>query len=222
MPETVQHGTWLLIDAAGPLLVTGLVRNGRWMEMRTSREGFLEHLRADIETLLGKAGLSVSDLDGCLYAAGPGSTLGLRLAAMFLKGLMELPALAHWRCLSYNNLCLACAGFLDPDRPEACTLLAPWRGDRFHRVDYQPSDGAFSLSFVDTNTLADLSLRFVALGNRGPRLPREVHSIPYPANRIPEILAAHPDLLVRSETPSLYTAETTEFARWNAERHTAQ
>jgi tRNA A37 threonylcarbamoyladenosine modification protein TsaB len=221
MPEYIQNGTWLLIDAAGPALVTGFVHEGAWQASRTNTGGFLESLKPDLEALLRETGLKLSELTGCLYAAGPGSTLGLRLAAMFVKGLMQLPALGHWQCLSYNNLSLACAGQLDPDQPQACSLLAPWRRDRLHLVEFDPREGRFLLSATDPESVSGSGPPCVLLGNRAPRLPQTVTAVPYPADRIPEILSAFPGLLVQVAEPALYTAEETEFARWSAERHVA-
>jgi tRNA A37 threonylcarbamoyladenosine modification protein TsaB len=222
MPESLQHGTWLLLDAAGPDLCTGLIRDDRWLAFRSTRDGFLESLKPSVEALLGESGMKLPDLMGCLVAAGPGSTLGLRLAAMFATALLQLDSLAHWRCLSYNNLSLACAASLNPSNPEPRVLLAPWRRDRFHRAEFAPSSGEFKLSGIEASSVTNLSLQCVILGNRASHLPDHVKRVPYPAQRIPEVLKAFPGLLVPSSAPVLYAAEETEFARWRGERHTAQ
>jgi hypothetical protein len=134
---------------------------------------------------------------------------------------LQLPGLAHWRCLCYNNLSLACAATLDPDKPEACALLAPWRRDRLHLVEFEPREGRFSLGVAEPESVSGKPIQCVILGNRASRLPENIPSVPYPADRIPEILSAFPDLLGPSTGPVLYVAEETEFARWSAERHTA-
>lgn len=222
MPELLQEGTWLLLDAAGPVLCVGLLRDHDWLAFRETREGFLEALKPSMEAVLEESGTTLPELRGCLLAAGPGSTLGLRLAAMFATGLLGLPALAHWQCLSYNNLSLACAGDLDPAKPEDAVLLAPWRRDRFHRVDFDALTDRFTLSGIEKPPVSKKPLRCVMLGNRNTQLPEGVTPVPYPAKQIPAILKAFPDLLVASPTPTLYSAEKPEFARWKAERHAAR
>ena len=94
MVEQLSNGPWMLIDAAGPETVIGLVQGGKWLA-RNNREGdFLEWHEAAIGKVLEEAGLSLPELEGTLYASGPGSTLGLRHADPLSHGDASAGALA--------------------------------------------------------------------------------------------------------------------------------
>lgn len=217
MSRRWQAGRWLLIDAAGPGLITGIIENGEWLVRGSHSGGFLESLKPGVASLLEKAALELSDLNGVICSTGPGSTLGLRLAAMFVRGLLQQPALRHWQCLTYNNLQLACAGEIRSGSGE-CRLIAPWRRDRLHKVTFDPGPPPqFALAAVSPDEAKGLPA--VALGNRGSSLRGDFPRVDYPADRIPQILGKWPTLLTSTRQPELYSAETTEFAKWTSTRH---
>jgi tRNA A37 threonylcarbamoyladenosine modification protein TsaB len=222
MADSTRLDTWLLLDAAGPRLIAGLVSDGRWLAMHASSDGFLEALPAAIDHMLRETGLQLPQLAGSWYACGPGSTLGLRLAAMLLRGLLAQPALSHWRLRQYNNLALACAGRVDPAAPQPVRLAAPWRRDRLHLADLHPGPPArYKLAATSPEEAAAQGIARVDLGSRPARLAPDIAPIPYPAERIPRILSAYPELLIPVDTPTLYTAAEPEFVRWSPQRHSA-
>jgi tRNA A37 threonylcarbamoyladenosine modification protein TsaB len=217
MTREWQDGRWLLIDAAGPALVMGILEKGSWLCMETFSGGFLESLKPGVKTLLEKSSLELNSLSGIICSSGPGSTLGLRLAAMFVRTLLQQPGLEHWQCLTYNNLELACADRSKPGGP-MCRLAAPWRRDRLHLATFHPGPPAqFKLEAVPAEETTGLPV--VELGNRVASLPEEADRISYPAEKIPQILGDWPDLLSQTRQPELYSVETPEFARWTSTRH---
>lgn len=219
MPENWAAGHWLLIDAAGPALVTGLLKDGDWLEFRQASDGFLECLQPEVAALLARHQLSLTTLHGCLFASGPGSTLGLRLAALFLRTLLQLPELAHWTCYAYNTLALACAATLDPDHPARASMLAPWRRDRLHGVTFLPEERRFALFATHPDAPVVRGLPMAQLGNRAAISPADRVPRPTPFGRVPHLFAAFPDLLTPVTVPALYQAEETVFARWKPQRH---
>jgi len=221
-PQETQDTPVLLIDAAGPLLVTGLLNHGGWICRQTSEGGILEHLKSDLETVLETGNLRLEDLRGCFFAEGPGSTLGLRLAALFLKGLKEVPALSEWNWFTYNNLALAAAArSLDADIP-LVAMAAPWRKDLMHHVEFNRAECSVQLGTSAPDAVRGQSVPVVELGRR-TRLSKTADCLnPYPWERIPHVLAAFPDLLKASGDPEPYIAITPEFARWNALPHASR
>lgn len=220
MDKGWQDGDWLLLDAAGPELVLGLLRDGRWLNYETHADGFIESLQKGVEAILAKASINLQSLHGIVFATGPGSTLGLRLAAMFVRTLLQLPELRHWRCLTYNNLELACAAEVDSTQSKPFQIGAPWRKNRLHRATFNPGDSrSFALDTVDLDNSQPTPLPVVVLGNRASTLPADLPSLAYPSDRIPEILADWPVLLKEAAQPDLYSAEDPDFARWTSSRH---
>jgi tRNA A37 threonylcarbamoyladenosine modification protein TsaB len=223
MADSAQGGTWLLVDAAGPAMVAGLVRHSQWLAVRNEPGGFLESLPGNIRAVLAESGLALADLAGAWYACGPGSTLGLRLAAMLLRGLQAMPHLRHWRTFQYNNLALACAGLLDPARPAAIAIAAPWRRDRMHRAVFAPGPPPrFTTDAAPPEAVMNSRIQSVDLGARPAALPDGISRIAYPAGRIPQILNAFPTLLEPVDQPAPYTAADPDFARWSRQRHAAR
>ncbi len=217
MPDNLPQGDWLLLDAAGPLTLAAVLRNGDWLRREASDAGSVEALHALLRRLLGAAGLDWSDLAGVLYARGPGSTLGLRLAALFIRGLQELPPLRHWRCLQYQNLELACASLVGPGRDAPAEAAAPWRAGHLHHVRFAPgAPGGFVRGAVTPQEVSARGIPVFGLGKAG----NWPGALPYPDARIPELLGAFPQLL-EAGPPTPYLCEEPSFARWSAGRHRA-
>ena len=175
-----------------------------------------------MEVILARSGTKLPELAGCLYACGPGSTLGLRLAAMFLRGLMELPPMRHWQCFQYHNLALALADRAESLLNRRQAAVAPWRKDRLHHtiMETGPSP-SFHHDGITPQKAAEMQLPGVFLGRR----PRNAHAglqwQPYPHERIPATLERFPELLEAVSAPAPYAAEEPEFARWSPQRHSA-
>lgn len=88
-----------------------------------SRDGFGHHIFQQIESLLGKLGWRVDDIDCFAAAAGPGSFTGVRVALSAIKGLAEA---AGKPMVAVSNLqALAAFG----DAPLRAPLLDARRGE---------------------------------------------------------------------------------------------
>lgn len=81
LPET----PLLVVDASSPTTRCALWQQGRFLASRESALAPLTALPEAIEYCLSTANLSLESLAGYLYCEGPGSVLGLRLAAMMLR-----------------------------------------------------------------------------------------------------------------------------------------
>lgn len=84
-PENLR-GTFLLVDAASPLVQTALWREGEWIRWSGSREEAGRSLFAGVEEIFKTEQISLEDLNGFFFCEGPGSMLGIRIAAMAIRG----------------------------------------------------------------------------------------------------------------------------------------
>jgi hypothetical protein len=222
MDNPVRNGTWLMLDAAGPVTVIGLVENGGWGPMKCADGEFIESLEPELREVLADGGVQLDQLQGCLYACGPGSTLGLRLAAMFLRGLMELPGLSGWECFQYQNLALSAASIEDGMLNRRLAAVAPWRRDRLHHTVMEPGQPArFHHDGISPQQAGELKLPGFLLGRRPGNAAQGIDWQPYPHERVPEVLSAFPELLEPVKSPTPFSAEEPEFARWSPQRHSA-
>ena len=217
MDEAWINGTWLLMDAAGPESVVGILKGGKWLEKERHAGDFLEWHQQAVERLLKATGLELSDLTGVLYAKGPVSTLGLRLAAMFIRTITLHPDLSHWQVLEFNNLELALAGESENGHSQ---LVAPWKKERLHvsSIKGKGRKACFTSASIEASEAGNS--KGVVLG-RGRGISPSIDWIPYPIERIPGILASHPGLLHPNPEPAPHAVEDPQFAQWHSRRHSA-
>lgn len=223
MDSPSKAGRWLLIDAAGPNSVAGLIEKDRWIAMEKTDKGFLEWLEPAIESILLKSSVQLPDLSGLIYASGPGSTLGLRLSALFCRTLLGLPELNHWSCWQYQNLELAILAHRKTSAGLTHSMVAPWRKDRFHCVSIQATGPAqFAHKGIHPDEVAESRIPGVVLGRKPPSAGDDLDWLPYPIEEIPALLSEYQELLTPVTSPTPYTAETPDFVRWNPKRHTGK
>ncbi|MEX0324816.1 MAG: hypothetical protein AB3N33_01875 [Puniceicoccaceae bacterium] len=220
MVDLSPGGIWLLLDAAGPVSTIGLLSEGEWKGTTQEEGDFLEWHADATRVLLGENSLSLEDLSGAIYASGPGSSLGLRLAAMFIRSLLQVPALAHWQCLQYHNLELALA---TGGASRWNELVAPWRRDCLHiaRLEKRTPLG-FQKDALRIDEGRPLPAHGILLGRRPANQLQAIEWHPYPARDIPATIFAFPELLTAVDVPLPYVAEEPEFARWSPRRHGAE
>jgi len=222
MADGIRQGMWLLIDAAGPVSVVGLLDKRGWLASRRSEGDFLELLDAGISSLLSEYHFEFRSLNGVLYASGPGSTLGLRLAALYIRSLLELPELQHWCCYQYHNLEVAICSQWTVDEHVPTAAVAPWRRDRLHRSRWQADSVKFENDSIAPMEATVGNMPGFSLGKRHPGNRIEVHWKDYPIEKIPATLNLFPWLLRKTTQPIPYSAEAPQFVQWNPTRHSAK
>ena len=81
----------LAIDTTSEFASIALAEGGRVLEevAMESPDGFAHVMFPDIERLLDRHGLKITDIDGFAAAAGPGSFTGVRVGLTAAKGLAE-------------------------------------------------------------------------------------------------------------------------------------
>ena len=222
MVDGIHKGIWLLIDAAGPVTVIGLVSEGNWLAMKVSEGDFLETLESGVGGLLHERDLILRDISGVIYGSGPGSTLGLRLAAIFIRTLLQLPELDHWCCYQYHNLALAICSHWQNESGSEEAAVAPWRRDRLHISQVDKETMRFRNDSISPAKAVSRRLAGISLGRRHPGSSIDLQWQAYPVEKIPMTLKHYPWLLEQTASPAPYMAEIPEFAQWNPTRHSAK
>jgi tRNA threonylcarbamoyladenosine biosynthesis protein TsaB len=87
----VRERLLLAIDTTSEFASIALAEGGRVLEevAMESPDGFAHVMFPDIERLLDRHGLKITDIDGFAAAAGPGSFTGVRVGLTAAKGLAE-------------------------------------------------------------------------------------------------------------------------------------
>lgn len=212
----------LYLDAASPAIAVGLRAGAseavRWE--RTQDEAGVALFRA-IEQLTRAAGTSPAEVATVVFCEGPGSLLGVRLAAMALRTWAALPRERPLEIFGYRSLELVAAG-----------LLARGQGGPFHVI----VDGRRSTWNALT---VDAAGAFGAIRRRPAAeafpagepvfhpqgfplwqaLPLGVQVVAYNPADLPELARSHP-LLHRVETPEAFMTEMPTYREWTPEHPT--
>lgn len=93
----------LVLDVSSPSIQLGLAKTDGWVQLASSKNQALD----GIFQLVQQLDINLHKVDSIFFCAGPGSTLGLRLALAFIKTL-EWERKGELKLFSYNALDLAC------------------------------------------------------------------------------------------------------------------
>ena len=84
--------TPLAVDASSRLIQVGIPENEGWLHVASVELPALEGLFRATSAILNKVNRQLSEVDGLFFCQGPGSTLGLRISAAFVKTVLwEIP-----------------------------------------------------------------------------------------------------------------------------------
>ena len=158
--DSERFSTPLVVDASSNSIQVGIPKTDGWRHVETIELPALEGLFLATSCILNKVNRKLKEVDGLFFCPGPGSTLGLRISAAFVKTVLweskdEIPL------YSYNALDLASRMLESPP----VHLQAPFRkGWRFVRTqngneaiggkDIHESERALSL-FPESHHLPD-------------------------------------------------------------------
>lgn len=93
----------LFLDACSPKVQIGILHKNKWIGYFKSEEQALQSLFQGIEISLKMAGIEFEQVTGFAYCEGPGSLLGIRLAAMAIRGWKELNLFKDKEVYKYNS-----------------------------------------------------------------------------------------------------------------------
>jgi hypothetical protein len=206
--------TPLVVDASSSVIQVGIPEKKGWLHVESVELPALEGLFIATSGVLKQIGRELSEVDALFFCQGPGSTLGLRISAAFVKTVLWESA-GGIPLYSYNALDLASRM---PGNPPA-HLQAPFRkGWRFVRSqngheaigdkEIHESERAFSL-FPESHHLPDPrgndeSIDFsklITYDLAGSRGLQDLKLVALPA-----------------ESPDVYSPTPPSFKKWTPER----
>ena len=123
---------WWLMLPSSPVQV-GIPSKDNWQALHRVEAQALEGLFSATEKVLHDSGIEISKIKRVFFCEGPGSTLGLRLAAAFVRTLDGAIKSSDFKVYAYNALDLA--SILAPQKN--AIIQAPFRvGFRFVRIPH--------------------------------------------------------------------------------------
>lgn len=214
-------GPWLFMDAAGADVRIGCWEAEKWLAWeRTAGRLAVEGLFAATDGVLERAGVRLEECAGVVFVEGPGSILGIRIAAMAVRAWRALPVLAGRPVWGVGSLALAGHLLLRADPAQRdFSLLADSRQGRWNVSVVR--DGVVRDGFEEKRAeeLAALPRPCFRISQRALGMP-PVDCENYPAGLLEEdagVLTV-PGLLRQIEEPDAVNMPGV-FAKWEPGRH---
>ena len=200
----------LVVDASSTPVQVGIAGEEQWLRLESVELPALEGLFRATSLLLEKTGRKLREVDALFFCQGPGSTLGLRISAAFVKTVLwerrgKIPL------YSYNALDLAARMAESPPLHLQAPFRKGWRFVRHQdgdapvgKKEIRPAEEAFSL-FSDSHHLPD---------------PRKAGSSIEPSRLLSYDLTRTKGLLdlapvaSPAESPEVYSPSPPSFRKW--------
>lgn len=209
----------LFLDCSGPGVKLGILRKGVWVDYRHTPGSALETLFEEVEVLLEGQRLTLPDVRGIWFCAGPGSLLSLRVGAMAVQTWHLTTA---FREPPQIFPLMESAGYLLSVKHPDFLLVAPGRKGEWHQIifrDGQPVDNAARVNTADMDWDPRFPAYWIPHRELGHDLPGEFFrwepdwsTTPGLWNRHPLLSSANPQSLLPDQHASTY-------ARWSGAIH---
>ena len=115
-------GSYLLLDASSSNTQVGILSEGQWLTYHSTEKTALEGLFTGMEKCLEK--MSYMEINGFLFCEGPGSVLGMRLAAMIIRAWRAVTPEKKWLLYGYHSLVLAASKIETHENPYPFHILS--------------------------------------------------------------------------------------------------
>ena len=192
----------------------GVLSGGRWTGQGVSPDGALEGLFGCVESALAEAKLSLGDIRSFALCVGPGSVLGIRIAALAVRSwsALEPRPIFVWESLAALARSALVAGEKGPFLVAVESRLKRW-----HALEVA-ADGSLGGPFeAEAAQLNATGLRVLASSEAAPGVLTSHVAGPPPWSGLPDCFARPGFLRAESRPDALNVAA--DFAVWSGERH---
>lgn len=197
-----------VVDASGSFIQVGIPDKTSWRSLSISNDQALEGLFKAAEKTLHESNETMLEVDAVFFCEGPGSTLGLRIAAAFVRTIAWASRTSP-EIFQYNALDLA----TKMTKAKKSTIQAPFRkGYRFLRTGSETIGKKEILSEEKALEFQDDCVHLPDLRNPNhPPPPAKI--ITYDLSYVHGLTDLIP-LANRSETAIPYSPCPAEFTKW--------
>jgi tRNA threonylcarbamoyladenosine biosynthesis protein TsaB len=192
----------------------GVLSGGRWVGQGISADGALEGLFGCVEAALAEARLSLGDIRSFALCVGPGSVLGIRIAALAVRSwsALEPRPIFVWESLAALARSALVAGEQGPFLVAAESRLKRW-----HALEVA-ADGSLGLPFEAEAAELNSSGRRVLASSEAAAVVLTSHvAVAHPWSALP-VFFTHPGFLRAEASPDALNVAN-DFATWSGERH---
>ncbi len=220
MTSLVKGNVFLLLDASSPIVQVGLLQGEEWLAFRELEEEAIDSIFAGTSACLEEVNMLLKEVDGFLFCEGPGSILGIRLAAMAINGWRSRPEHRQSPVFSFRSLEVAVALFKHKDESIPFHIVSEYRRDRWHLISVNEDGQCMDLTLVAAAALSELQGSVYCLPRRknGPAPPAFIQARDYSLRELPLVLNSA-NLLRHTDKPEAYLPEKPVYVKWDTKRH---
>ena len=192
----------------------GVLSGGRWVGQGLSPDGALEGLFGCVEVALAEAKLKLSDIRSFALCVGPGSVLGIRIAALAVSSwsALEPRPIFVWESLAGIARSALTAGEKGPFLVAVESRLKRW-----HALEVS-ADGSLGVPFeAEAAQLNSSGHRVLASSEAAAGVLTSHVAVPHPWSALPTFFAQSGFLREELRPDALNVAN--DLATWSGERH---
>ena len=192
----------------------GVLSGGRWVGQGLSPDGALEGLFGCVEVALAEAKLKLSDIRSFALCVGPGSVLGIRIAALAVRSwsALEPRPIFIWESLAGIARSALTVGEQGPFLVAVESRLKRW-----HALEVS-TDGSLGVPFeAEAAQLNSSGHRVLASSEAAAGVLTSHVAVPHPWSALPTFFAQSGFLREELRPDALNVAN--DFATWSGERH---
>ena len=192
----------------------GVLSGGRWVGQGLSPDGALEGLFGCVEVALAEAKLKLGDIRSFALCVGPGSVLGIRIAALAVRSwsALEPRPIFIWESLAGIARSALTVGEQGPFLVAVESRLKRW-----HALEVS-ADGSLGAPFeAEAAQLNSSGHRVLASSDTAAGVLTSHVAVPHPWSALPTFFAQSGFLRAESRPDALNVAN--DFATWSGERH---
>ena len=192
----------------------GVLSGGRWVGQGLSPDGALEGLFGCVEVALAEAKLKLSDIRSFALCVGPGSVLGIRIAALAVRSwsALEPRPIFVWESLAGIARSALTVGEQGPFLVAVESRLKRW-----HALEVS-ADGSLGAPFeAEAAQLNSSGHRVLASSEAAAGVLTSHVAVPHPWSALPTFFAQSGFLREELRPDALNVAN--DFATWSGERH---
>ncbi len=192
----------------------GVLSGGRWVGQGVSTDGALEGLFGCVEAAMADAKLKLGDIRSFALCVGPGSVLGIRIAALAVRSwsALEPRPIFVWESLASLARSALVAGEKGPFLVAAESRLKRW-----HALEVS-ADGSLGTPFeAEASQLNTAGRRVLASSEAAPGVLTSHVAVPHPWSALP-VFFTQPGFLREEPRPDALNVAN-DFAIWSGERH---
>ena len=192
----------------------GVLSGGRWVGQGLSPDGALEGLFGCVEVALAEAKLKLSDIRSFALCVGPGSVLGIRIAALTVRSwsALEPRPIFVWESLAGIARSALVAGEKGPFLVAVESRLKRW-----HALEVS-ADGSLGTPFeAEAAQLNTAGCRVLASSEAAPSVLTSHVAVSHPWSSLPVFFAQSGFLREEPRPDALNVAN--DFTSWSGERH---